>query len=100
MDNIRGACAVNGKVPVAAHIKRVDHGDAFDALLFRKEILTGHYFILKFDLSCQSIRTNMGKTEGIFFNLQCNCHRVASMFIKLINHRTNFSTWLPDLTAL
>ena len=39
------------------------------------------------------------KTEGIFLNLQCDCHRVASIFIKLIN-RTNFSTWLPDLTAL
>ena len=58
-----------------------------------------HYFILKFDLSC-GIRTNMGKTEGIFHNLQCDCHRVASIFIKLINHLTNFSTWLPDLTAL
>ena len=23
----------------------------------------------------------MGKTEGIFLNLQCNCHRVASIFI-------------------
>ena len=26
--------------------------------------------------------TNMGKTEGIFLNLQCDCHRVASIFIK------------------
>ena len=42
----------------------------------------------------------MGKTEGIFLNLQCDCHRVASIFIKLINHHTNLSTWLPDLTAL
>ena len=25
----------------------------------------------------------MGKTEGIFLNLQCDCHRVASIFIKL-----------------
>ena len=25
--------------------------------------------------------TNMGKTEGIFLNLQCDCHRVASIFI-------------------
>ena len=38
----------------------------------------------------------MGKTAGIFLNLQCDCHRVASTFTKLINHRT---TWLPDLTA-
>ena len=37
----------------------------------------------------------MGKPEGIFLNLQCDCHRAASIFIKkktLIN--------LPDLTAL
>ena len=27
----------------------------------------------------------MGKTEGIFLNLQFDCHRVVSMFIKLIN---------------
>ena len=42
----------------------------------------------------------MSKTEGIFLNLQCDCHIVASIFIKLNNHRTNFSTWLPDLAAL
>ena len=44
----------------------------------------------------------MGKPEAIFLNLQCDCHRVASrpIFIKLINQRTNFITWLPDLTAL
>ena len=24
----------------------------------------------------------MGKIEGIFQNLQCDCHRVASIFIK------------------
>ena len=41
----------------------------------------------------------MGKTEGIFLNLQCDCHRVASMFIKLINLYTNFSTLLPNVTA-
>ena len=39
----------------------------------------------------------MGKTEGIFLNLQCDCHRVASIFIKLINHYTNL---LPNVTAL
>ena len=91
IDDIRGACAVKGKVSVAGHVKRVDHGDAFDALLFRKKTSTGHYFILKFDLSW-GIRTNMGKTEGIFLNFQCICHRVAYIFKKLINHRTNFST--------
>ena len=55
----RGACAVKGNVPVAGHVKRVDYGDAFDALLFHKETLTGQYFILKFDLSW-GIKTNMG----------------------------------------
>ena len=72
---------------VAGHVKRVDHGDVFDALFFREETLTRHYFILKFDFSW-GIRTNMGKTEGIFLNLQCNCHIVGSIIIKLINHRT------------
>ena len=42
----------------------------------------------------------MGKTEGIFLNLQCDCHRVASIFIKLINHYTDSSTLLPNVTAL
>ena len=42
----------------------------------------------------------MGKTEEIFFNLQCDCHRVASIFIKHINQYTNFSTLLSNLTAL
>ena len=68
VEDIRGACTVKGNVPVAGHAKRVDHGDAFDALTFRKETLTGHYFILKFDLSW-GIRTNMGKIEGIFLNV-------------------------------
>ena len=68
-------------------------------MTFSLNTLTGHYFILKFDLS-SGIRTNMGKPEGMFLNLQCDCHRVASIFIKLINQRTNFITWLPDLTAL
>ena len=35
--------------------------------------------MLKFDLSW-GIRTNIGKTEGIFLNLQCDCHRVASIY--------------------
>ena len=60
IDDIRGTCAVMGKVPAAGHVKRVDHGDAFDALLFRKEMLTGHYFILKFDHLSWCNRTNMG----------------------------------------
>ena len=76
-----------GKRAVAGHVKRVDHDDVFDALLFREETLTRHYFILKFDFSWGT-RTNMGKTEGIFLNLQCNCHIVGSIIIKLINHRT------------
>ena len=76
-----------GKRAVAGHVKCVDHDDVFDALLFREGTLTCHYFILKFDFSW-GIRTNMGKTEGIFLNLQCNCHI------------HDFSTWLPDLTAL
>ena len=85
--DFRGACAVKGNGAVAGHVKRVDHGDVFDALLFREETLTRHYFILKFDFSW-GIRTDMGKTEGIFINLQCNCHIVGSILIKLINHRT------------
>ena len=82
-----------GKRPgCGSHVKRVDHGDAFNAL-------TGHYFILKFDLSW-GIRTKMGITEGICLNLQCDCHRVESKFIKRINHYTNFSTLQPYVTAL
>ena len=85
--DFRGACAVKGNDAVAGHVKRVDHDDVFDALLFREETLTRHYFILKFDCSW-GIRTNMGKTEGIFLNLQCNRHIVGSIIIKLIDHRT------------
>ena len=33
IDLFRGACAVKGNVPVAGHVKRVDHGDAFDAFV-------------------------------------------------------------------
>ena len=88
-----------GKRPgCGSHVKRVDHG-CFQRMTLRQETLTGHYFILKFDLSW-GIRTKMGKTEGIFLNLQCDCHRVASIFIKRINHYTNFSTLLPKVTAL
>ena len=42
----------------------------------------------------------MGKTEGIFHNLQCNCHIVGSIIIKTDQSPYTFSTWLPDLTAL
>ena len=35
IDLFRGACAVKGNVLVAGHVKRVDRGDAFDALTFR-----------------------------------------------------------------
>ena len=38
IDDFRGPCAVNGNVSVAGHVKRVDHDDAFDALLFRKSL--------------------------------------------------------------
>ena len=50
IDDFRGACAVKGNGAVAGHVhchvKRVDHDDVFDALLFREETLTRHYFIL------------------------------------------------------
>ena len=49
IDDFRGACAVKGNGAVAGHVKRVDHDDVFDALLFPEETLTRHYFILKFD---------------------------------------------------
>ena len=87
IDDFRGACAFKGNGAVAGHVKRVDHDDVFDALLFREETLTRHYFKLKFDFSW-GIRTNMGKTEGIFLNLQCNCHIVGFIIIKLIIHNT------------
>ena len=58
-------------------------------MTFRLKTLTGHYFILKFDLSW-GIRTNMGKPEGIFLNLPCDCHRVGSIFIKLIKTAYQF----------
>ena len=64
IDDFRGASAVKRNGAVAGHVKRVDH-DVFDALLFREETLTRHYFILKFDFSW-GIRTNMGKTEENF----------------------------------
>ena len=32
----------------------------------------------------------MGKTEGIFINLQCDCHRVASIFIKTYQSANQF----------
>ena len=35
IDDFRGACAVKGNGAVAGHVKRVDHDDVFDALLFR-----------------------------------------------------------------
>ena len=41
----------------------------------------GTLFHIKFVFSW-GIMTNMGKIEGIFLNLQCDCHRVASIFIK------------------
>ena len=48
IDDFHGACAFKGNGAVAGHVKRVDHDDVFDALLFREETLTRHYFKLKF----------------------------------------------------
>ena len=31
IDDFRRACAVKGNVQVVGHVKRVDHGDAFNA---------------------------------------------------------------------
>ena len=96
IDDFRGACAVKGNVQVAGRTSSVS---TTQMLSTHDETLTVHYFMFKFDLSW-GIRTKMGKTEGIFLNLQCDCHRVASMFIKLINIYTDFSTLLPNVTAL
>ena len=35
IDDFRGACAFKRNGAVAGHVKRVDHDDVFDALLFR-----------------------------------------------------------------
>ena len=51
IDDFRGACAFKGNGAVAGQVKRVDHDDVFDALLFREETLSRHYFKLKFDFS-------------------------------------------------
>ena len=37
IDDFRGACAVKGNVQVAGHVKRVDHGDASNALRYVKK---------------------------------------------------------------
>ena len=37
IDDFRGACAVKGNVQVAGHVKRVDHGDAFNARRYVKK---------------------------------------------------------------
>ena len=99
IDDFRGACAVKGNVQVAGRTSSVSTTEMLSTHDVTLKTLTVHYFMFKFDLSW-GIRTKMGKTEGIFLNLQCDCHRVASMFIKLINLYTNFSTLLPNVTAL
>ena len=99
IDAFRGACAVRGNVQIAGRTSSVSTTEMLSTHDVTLKTLTGHYFIFKFDLSW-GIRNKMGKTEGIFLNLQCDCHRVASIFIKLINHYTNFSTLLPNVTAL
>ena len=67
IDDFRGACAVKRNVPVAGHVvtSSVSTAETFSRVLFRKETLTGHYFIFKFDLSL-GIRTNMGKLREFF----------------------------------
>ena len=99
IDDFRGACAVKGNVQVAGRTSSVSTTEMLSTHHVALKTLTVHYFMFKFDLSW-GIRTKMAKTEGIFLNLQCDCHRVASMFIKLINLYTNFSILLPNMTAL
>ena len=99
IDDFRGACAVKGNVQVAGRTSSVSTTEMLSTHDVTLKTLTVHYFMFKFDLSW-GIRTKMGKTEGIFLNLQCDCHRVASMFIKLINLYTNVSTLLPNVIAL
>ena len=65
IDDFRGACAVKGNVQVAGQGQACRPRRHFRAFLFRKETLTGHYFIFKFDLSL-GIRTNMGKLREFF----------------------------------
>ena len=45
-----------------------------------------------FDLSW-GIGTNFGKTEGIYLNVQCDCHSVASIFLK-----DNYTITIPAST--
>ena len=100
IDDFRGACAVKGNVQVAGRTSSVLTTEMLSTHDVTLRIVDGSLFnMFKFDLSW-GIRTKIGKTEGIFLNLQCDCHRVASMFIKLINLYTNFSTLLPNVTAL
>ena len=37
IDDFRRACAVKGNVQVGGHLKRVDHGDAFNACRYVKK---------------------------------------------------------------
>ena len=99
IDDFRGACTVKGNVQVAGRTSSVS----------TTEMLSTHDITLRnVDVSLFHVQIwfvmghqdQMGKTEGVFLNLQCDCHRVASMFIKLINHYTNFCTLLPNVTAL
>ena len=99
IDDFRGACAVKENVQVAGRTSSVSTRRCFQRMTLRQETLTGHYFILKCDLSW-GIRTKMGKTERRFLNSHCDCHRVVSIFIKRINHYTNFSSFLPNVTAI
>ena len=44
IDDFRGACAVKGNVQVAGHVKRVDHGDAFNGASGPKWAKLKEYF--------------------------------------------------------
>ena len=70
-----------GKRPGCGSRQAYRQRSRFQRMTLRYETLMGHYFIFKFDFSWVTM-TNMDKTEGIFLNLQCDCHRVASIFTK------------------
>ena len=56
IDDFRGACALKGNGAVAGHVKRFDHDDVFDPLLFREETVTRHYFKLKDRSTCRFVQ--------------------------------------------
>ena len=100
IDYFRGACAVKGNVQVAGRTSSVSTTEMLSTHDVTLRNVDGSLFHVQILFVMGHRRTEMGKTEGIFLNLQCDCHRVASMFIKLINLYTNFSNLLPNVTAL